>query len=111
MIPMHSKLFDKIKIYLPEANANNSDAPVWSDDYKPKLEGWGSKFSERFTRRYSFGTHDLRSYVVTQMMKKKINPYFLKVITGHTVPGLGKVVAGYVQPTLEEVREVLELPH
>ncbi|MDB4346332.1 site-specific integrase [bacterium] len=108
-VPLHSKLISKLNAYLPEAAINMSDAPIWSDDYRPSIEGWGSRFSERFTDRYAFGTHDLRSYVVTQMLKKNINPYFLKEITGHSVPGLGKVVAGYVKPTLEEVREVLEL--
>ncbi len=42
------------------------------------------------------------------MLKQNINPYFLKEITGQSVPGLGKVVAGYTAPTREEVREVLE---
>ena len=93
---------------LPDAITRTDDEPIWKEDYKPSLENWGSRFAERFTDRYGFGSHDLRSYVVTQMLKQNINPYFLKVITGHTVPGLGKVVAGYVQPTIEEVREVLE---
>ena len=108
MIPIHSKVVARIKTMLPEAFTRTDDEPIWKEDYKPSLENWGSRFAERFTDRYGFGSHDLRSYVVTQMLKQNINPYFLKVITGHTVPGLGKVVAGYVQPTIEEVREVLE---
>ena len=107
-VPIHSKLIEKLELYLRNVSTNNSAAPIWEDDYKPKLEGWGARFAERFKDRYGFGTHDLRSYVVTQMLKQNINPYFLKEITGHSVPGLGKVVAGYTAPTIEEVREVLE---
>lgn len=107
-VPIHSKLMLKLEQYLPEVTINSSAAPIWADDYKPKLEAWGARFAERFKDRYGFGTHDLRSYVVTQMLKNNINPYFLKEITGHSVPGLGKVVAGYTAPTIDEVREVLE---
>lgn len=107
-VPIHSKLMVKLEKYLPEAFTNNTVEPIWPTDYKPKLESWGSRFAERFTDRYGFGSHDLRSYVVTQMLKVNINPYFLKEITGHSVPGLGKVVAGYTAPTIEEAREVLE---
>lgn len=107
-VPIHSKLMEKLELYLPETFTNNSEEPIWPEDYKAKLHAWGSRFAERFKDRYEFGTHDLRSYVVTQMLKQNINPCFLKEITGHSVPGLGKVVAGYTAPTLEEVREVLE---
>ena len=43
------------------------------------------------------------------MLKLNVSPYFLKEITGYTVPGMGKVVAGYVRPNIEQVREMLEL--
>ena len=108
-IPIHSKLADRIKLYLPEALTNNSDEPIWSDDYRESIESWGDRFGGRFKDRYGFGTHDLRSYVVTELLKLNVSPYFLKEITGHTVPGMGKVVAGYVRPNVAQVREVLEL--
>ena len=108
-VPIHSKLMEKIRLYLPEA-ANRSDAePIWPDDYKPGLERWGARWAERHTDRYGFGSHNLRAYVVTKMMKRNINPFFLQAITGHNVPGASSVVAGYVAPSIEEVREVLEL--
>ena len=66
-------------------------------------------WAKRFKGMYGFGTHDLRSYVVTQMMKCNINPFFLHAITGHRVPGTSDVVLGYVNPTMNEVKEVLEL--
>ena len=107
-VPMHSKLIDKINKYLPEAITRNDEEPIWPDDYKHKLNNWGARFAERFKDRYGFGSHDLRSYVVTRMMQLNINPFYLEVITGHSVPG-NKVVGAYVAPTMEQVREVLEL--
>ena len=107
-IPIHSELLKKLELYLPEAMTNDSTDPIWADDYRPSIEGWGARFSERFTDRYGFGTHQLRSYVVTQLLLQNVSPYLLKELTGHSVPGLGKVVAGYVRPTIDEVRQVLE---
>lgn len=108
-IPIHSQLLKRIKAMLPEAIERNDNEPIWPNDYKPSIENWGSTWAETCTYRYSFGSHDLRSYVVTRMMQQNINPYYLHAITGHTVAGTSKVVQGYVAPTIEQVREVLEL--
>ena len=108
-IPIHSKLIQKIRLMLPEALTRNDNEPISPKDYKSHLENWGSKRATCFTKNYGFQSHDLRSYVVTQMMLQNINPYYLHAITGHTVPGTSKVVMGYVAPTLDQVREVLEL--
>ncbi len=51
----------------------------------------GATWAETFKYRYGFGIHDLRSYVVTQMMKCNINPFYLHAITGHRVPGTSAV--------------------
>ena len=108
-VPIHSKLLRRLELYLPEAFINNKEEPIRPKDYTVKTEAWGSSWAAMTSKRYGFGSHNLRSYVVTQMLKQNINPYFLKEITGHSVPGLGSVVAGYVVPNVEEVREVLEL--
>ena len=108
-IPIHSKLQERIEQMLPDAVTRNDDAPIWPTDYKPSLENWGCTWAAKHSYRYGYGSHALRSYVVTQMMQKNINPYYLHAITGHTVPGSSKVVQGYVAPTIEQVREVLEL--
>ena len=99
----------RIKAYLPEAATRDDQQPIWHEDYKAKLEYWGATWAERFTDRYGFGSHDLRSYMVTQMMKYNINPFFLHAITGHRVPATCDVVLGYVNPTIKEIKEVLEL--
>ena len=108
-IPIHSQLLWRIKSYLPEAATRDDQQPIWEEDYKAILECWGATWAKRFKGMYGFGTHDLRSYVVTQMMKCNINPFFLHAITGHRVPGTSDVVLGYVNPTMNEVKEVLEL--
>ena len=108
-IPIHSKLLARIKTMLPEAERRCDKTPVWPQDYKPSIENWGSTWAARHSDRYCFGSHDLRSYVVTQMMLQNINPYYLAALTGHTVQGTSEVVRGYVTPTIEQVREVLEL--
>ena len=108
-IPIHSELLWRIKKYLPKVITQNDDTPIWKDDHKSKLECWRARWAEHFKDRYGFGSHDLRSYVVTQMMKSNINPFFLHAITGHKVPGTSSVVLGYVRPTVSEVRKVLEL--
>ena len=43
------------------------------------------------------------------MMKCNINQFFLHAITGHRVPGTSTIALGYVTPTIEEIRDVLEL--
>lgn len=109
VVPLHSKLAQKIREFLPEALDRNDESPIWPEDYTSKTHAWGARFSERFKDRYGFGSHDLRALVVTKMLARNISPYFLKHITGHAVDGTKSVIQGYVQPTLEEVRDVLEL--
>ena len=108
-IPIHSELLWRIREYLPMAVIRNDTTPTWKDDYKSKLECWGARWAERFKDRHGFGSHDLRSHVVTQMMKSNINPFFLHAISDHRVPGTSTVVLDYVRPSLKEVRDVLEL--
>ena len=107
-IPIHSKLLALIGEFLPDALTRNDEEPIWGKDYTPALHGWGCRYSEQFTWHYGFGTHDLRALVVTRMLKRNISPFYLQHITGHKVAG-GDVLSGYVQPTTEEIREVLEL--
>ena len=72
------------------------------------LENWGSNWAVTCCQKYRFGSHALRSHVITQMMLNNVNPFYLSIITGHNVPGFSKVVQGHVTPSLEEVRQVLE---
>ena len=96
-------------MYLPEAATRDDQQPIGEEDYKAILECWGATWAKRFKGMYGFGSHDLRSYVITQMTKRNIKPFFLHAITGHRVPGTSEVVLGYVSPTIKEIKEVLEL--
>lgn len=107
-VPISSKLLAKLKQMLPEAFTNNSTDWIW-DDYKPSLESWAVRWAERFTDAYGFSSHNLRSYVVTQLINTNTSPFVLYEITRHKVPGLSDVVSGYVRPSLEELRPVVEL--
>ena len=107
-VPISSKLMAKLEVMLPEAFTNNSTDWVW-DDYKQVLQSWGVKWAESFTDRYGFSSHNIRSHVVTQFMVKNVNVFMLYEVTRHKVPGLSSVVEGYVRPTIDELRAVVEL--
>ena len=107
-VPINSLLLSKLELMLPEAFTNNSFELIWSDDYKPALEAWAVKWAERFTDRYKFSSHNLRSYVVTKLINSNVSLFVLYEITRHKVPGMSEVVSGYVRPTLEELRPVVE---
>ena len=107
-VPISTKLMAKLEVMLPEAFTNNSTDWIW-DDYKQVLESWGSKWAESFTDRYGFSSHNLRSYVVTQLINTNTSPFILYEVTRHKVPGLSDVVSGYVRPKLDELRAVVEL--
>ena len=107
-VPISSKLMTKLELMLPEAFTNNSTDWIW-DDYKAVLQSWGVRWAERFTDAYGFSSHNLRSYVVTQLINTNTSPFILYEVTRHKVPGLSDVVSGYVRPKLEELRAVVEL--
>lgn len=108
VVPMHSQLVKRIKKYLPEASTRYDNEPIWGDDYKEANDTWGATWAEGFTRRYGFGSHDLRALVVTMMLEANINEHYIEAITGHAVQGSNKVLSTYNVPTLERVRKVLE---
>ena len=76
-IPIRSQLLKRIKEYLPEALTNNSDTLIWSDDYIQERKAWGNNWVQTFTRHYKFTSHTLRSYVITQLLRKGCSPYYL----------------------------------
>ena len=107
-VPIHSKLYQKLKALLPEVVENNSEKAIWPKDYRPAKAAWGVRWAEDFSREYGFGSHNLRSYVVTQLINNNISPFILREITRHAVPGLSAVVEGYVRPEIKELCAVVE---
>jgi len=75
-IPIHSQLLKRVEAYLPEAATRDDQQTIWNEGYKARLEFWGTTWADRCADRYGFGSQDLRSHVVTQMMKCNINPFF-----------------------------------
>ena len=107
-IPITTKLRKKIIEFRSEIESNNSDALIfpWSYNAPSKLfaENWGRKCGQR----YGFGSHNLRSYVITQLELSENNPTILHEITRHTVPGMSKVLSNYFRPTIDQVRVAME---
>ncbi len=106
-VPINSKLKTKFLELMPEALTNNKAEPIWPNEFRSGV--FGADWAKRCSAHYGFNSHKLRSYVVTQLQFKNVSPFFLHEITRHAVPGLSKVVQGYVRPSEEQIREVLEL--
>ncbi len=107
-VPMHSKLKAKILELLPELAERNDAEPIWLKEYSTKEEVFGAWWSKRHSMNYNFTSHELRAHVVTQLLILNTSPFILHEITRHTVPGMSEVVTGYVRPTQEELKEVIE---
>ena len=99
---------DKLRAYLPEVFTKNDSEPIWPKDYNPALEAWAVRWADGFSYNYGFSSHNLRSYVVSQLMAQRFSVFHLYEVTRHTVPGMSDVVQGYVRPTLDELRELVE---
>ena len=106
-VPICNALYDLLMQHLPEVKTKSTDEWIW-DDYRESVQNWSMSWASNFTRNYGFSSHNLRAYVVTQLMHSNISPYYLYEITRHAIPGLSDVVAGYVRPSLDELREVME---
>ena len=107
-VPIHTQLKAHLLKMLPEAKRNNSEDPIWPDSYLPKEQSFAVQWGKRFKKSYGFTSHELRALVVSQLMIKNVSPFILYEITLHKVPGMSEVVQGYVRPTIEQVREVIE---
>ena len=106
-VPIHPVLREKIAKMLPEVIDNNEAKPIWPEQYNATDESFGNRWASRFIKRYDFSSHQLRSYVVTQLISSNVSPYMLHAVTRHSVPGMSQVVGGYVRPTMEQVMEVI----
>ncbi len=106
-IPMHDKLYEYLLEILPEVVENNDDLPIFPTRWTKFYQVFGSKYSAKFSPKYHFTTHELRSVVVSQLMMLNVSPYLLFEITRHSVPGMSAVVSGYTRPSMEELRKVI----
>ena len=92
---------------------DGSEDPIWPTSFKPKGETWGMSWASDFKKKYGqghdFTSHDLRSRAVTQLTLNGVSPFIVFSITRQVIPGMSEVVAGYVKPTTEQLREAMEL--
>lgn len=94
---------------LKELELNESDDPIWPNAFKPSDESWGAGWSGSFRKKFGCGSHDLRRRALTKFALGNLSPYIVFEITRHKVQGSSAVVSQYVRPTVEEVREAMEL--
>ena len=105
-IPMSSKLYEAIKD-LPLIKG--SDDPIWPRRYKANDDSWGHHHSNEYRNKYGVRAHDLRSFAITKLTLEGVSPFIIYEITRHSIPGLSDVLKVYTRPSLEEVRQTMEL--
>ena len=105
-IPMSSKLYEAIKD-LPLIKG--SDDPIWPRRYKANDDSWGHHHSNEYRNKYGVRAHDLRSFAITKLTLEGVSPFIIYEIARHSIPGLSDVLKVYIRPSLEEVRQTMEL--
>ena len=68
----------------------------------------GLRWSQNFSKRNGFTSHEFREIVVSHLHARIVSTYFLYEITRHSVPEISEVVAGYVRPNMDELRDIIE---
>ena len=65
--------------------------------------------ANEYSKKYGVRAHDLRSFAVTKLTLEGVTPFIIYEITRHSIPGISDVVKIYTRPTIEEVRQAMEL--
>ena len=105
-VPMSTNLYEAIKdIPLNKG----SDDPIWPRRYKANDDSWGHHHSNEYRKKYGVRAHDLRSFAITKLTLEGVTPFIIYEITRHSIPGISDVVKIYTRPTIEEVRQAMEL--
>ena len=105
-VPISTKLYEAIKdIPLKKG----SDAPIWPRRYKVNDDSWGHHHANEYRKKYGVRAHDLRSFAITKLTLEGVTPFIIYEITRHSIPGISDVVKIYTRPTIEEVRQAMEL--
>lgn len=104
-VPMSSKLYEALQ----GMELNNSTDPIWPKSYRPKDDTWGANWSTDFKSHYGFTSHDLRRRTLTVLGVAGVSPFIVHCITKQAVPGLSKVIEQYTRPSVEQLRETMEL--
>lgn len=83
--------------------------PLWKSAYKAAQRTWGAHWTSDFKGKYGFVSHDLRRNAVTKLSLAGVSPFIIHSITKQKVPGMSEVIATYTRPTVEQLREAMEL--
>ena len=104
-VPMSSKLYEALQ----GMELDNSTDPIWPKSYRPKDDTWGANWSTDFKKNYGFTSHDLRRRTLTVLGVAGVSPFIVHCITKQAVPGLSKVIEQYTRPSIEQLRETMEI--
>ena len=105
-VPISSDLFEAIK----DMPLNkDSDDPIWPRRYKADDDSWGHHHSNEYGKKYGVKAHDLRAFAITKLTLEGVTPFIIYEITRHSIPGMSDVLKIYTRPSVDELREAMEL--
>ena len=108
VVPIHTLLRVKLLEMIPDIETNNSKDLLFPAEWRKAARIFGMRWSQNFSKRYGFTSHELRANVVSQLQSQNVSPYFLYEITRYSVPGMSEAMAGCVRPYMYALREVIE---
>ena len=105
-VPMSNALYELIK---DMPLIKGSDDPIWPQRYKTKDDSWGHDHSNKYRIKYGVKAHDLRAFAITKLTLEGVSPFIIYEITRHSIPGMSDVLKVYTRPSVEELREAMEI--
>ena len=110
VVPISNALYEDLK----SLELDDSERPLWPTSYKVGNQSWGQSWCSDFKKKYhdnkpGFTSHDLRRWIATKLALNNVSPYIIYEITRWTTPGMSEVVSVYTRPSLEQLREVMEM--
>ena len=105
-IPISKALFEHLKdIPLNK----DSDDPIWPNRYKESDDSWGHHHCNQFRNKYGLPSHDLRRFGITALINEGVSPYRIWGVVRHKIPGMSEVTMMYNRPTIEDLKEAMEI--
>ena len=105
-IPISTALYELIK---DMPLIKGSDDPIWATRYKATDDSWGHDHSNKYRQKYGVKAHDLRAFAITKLNLEGVTPFIIYEITRHSIPGMSDVLKVYTRPSIDELRDAMEL--
>ena len=86
-----------------------SDDPIWPSRYKSSDDSWGHHHCNQFRNKYGLPSHDLRRFGITALINEGVSPYRIWDVVRHKIPGMSEVTMMYNRPTIEDLKEAMEI--